>query len=101
MLRRPGTVRLPQFRQRAEFVSALAILFSFTVLLRGQALPKAPGAEVFTLTPAPGFFTEPAVAVDPNDAQHVLAVFQDNVHASYSQDAGRTWHAAEGVAPAN
>jgi hypothetical protein len=69
--------------------------------LHGQALPHAPGAEVFTLTPAPGFFTEPAIAIDPNNSQQVVAVFQDNVHASYSQDAGHTWHAAEGVAPAN
>jgi hypothetical protein len=77
------------------------VIVGVTATLQGQALPQAPGAEIFSLTPAPGFFTEPAIAVDPNNTQHVLAVFQDNVHASYSQDAGRSWHAAEGVAPAN
>jgi len=77
------------------------VILSLTALLDGQGLPKAPGAEVFSLTPAPGFFTEPAIAIDPNNSQQVVAVFQDNVHASYSQDAGHTWHAAEGVAPAN
>ncbi len=69
--------------------------------LRGQTLPKAPGAEVFSLTPTPGPFTEPGIAVNPNNPQQVVAVFQNHAHASYSQDAGRTWHAAEGVASAN
>jgi hypothetical protein len=93
------------FRQRivrgSALIATLAVALSSNPLLHGQALPHAPGAEVFTLTPAPGFFTEPAIAIDPNNSQQVVAVFQDNVHASYSQDAGHTWHAAEGVAPAN
>jgi hypothetical protein len=79
----------------------LIVLLSLTVSASSQTLPKAPGGEVFALTPAPGPFTEPAIAVDPNNSQHVVAVFQDNVRGSYSQDSGRTWHAAEGLAPAN
>jgi hypothetical protein len=67
----------------------------------GQGLPAAPKAEVFTLSPAPGPFTEPAIAVNAKNPRQVVGVFQDNVHASYSQDAGRTWQAAEKVAPAN
>ena len=49
----------------------------------------------------PGYFTEPGIAVNPANPQQVVAVFQDNVHASYSEDAGHTWHAAEGVDPKN
>lgn len=74
---------------------------SLTALLHGQVLPNAPDAEVFSLTPAPGYFTEPAIAINPNNAQQVVAVFQDNAHASYSQDAGHSWLAAQGVEPAN
>jgi hypothetical protein len=66
-----------------------------------QDLPKAPQAQVFTLTPAPGFFTEPGVAVNQNDPTQVVTVFQDNVHAAYSRDAGRTWQLAENVDPKN
>jgi hypothetical protein len=88
-------------RRWSGSIAKFAAVLSLSALLRGQALPKAPGAEVFTLTPTPGFFTEPAIAIDPNNSQQVVAVFQDNVHASYSQDSGRTWHAAEGVAPSN
>jgi hypothetical protein len=87
--------------RRISWMSSLAVVLSLGALLSGQALPKAPGAEVFSLTPEPGFFTEPAIAVNPSNSQQVLAVFQDNVHASYSENAGRSWKAAEGVAPAN
>ena len=79
---------------------SLAIVAA-TTLLHSQSLPTAPGAEVFTLTPQPGPFTEPAIAIDPGNGQHVVAVFQDNAHASYSRDGGHTWKSAEGVAPAN
>lgn len=53
------------------------------------------------LTPVPGYFTEPAIAVNPTDPEQVVAVFQDNAHAAYSQDGGRSWHVAEGVEPLN
>jgi len=79
----------------------LAGVLSLTPLLHGQALSKAPAAEVFSLTTAPGPFTEPAIAIDPNNSQQLVAVFQDNVHASYSHDAGRSWQAAGGVEPPN
>jgi hypothetical protein len=100
----PNGLQKPLSRRLCHWMGALATfaaVLGFTALLHGQALPTAPGAEVFSLTPMPGYFTEPAIAIDPNNSQHVVAVFQDNAHASYSQDEGHTWHAAEGVAPAN
>jgi hypothetical protein len=66
-----------------------------------QEIPKAPNAQVTALTPTPGYFTEPAVAVNPANPQQVVAVFQDNAHAAYSQDAGRSWQVADGVEPPN
>jgi hypothetical protein len=83
-----------------RLLSALAVI-GLSASLWGQALPKAPGAEVVSLTPAPGPFTEPGIAVNPNNPQQVVAVFQNHARASYSEDAGRTWHAAEGVSSAN
>lgn len=41
------------------------------------------------------------MAVNPMNPQQVVAVFQDNVHAAYSQDAGRAWSLAENVDPKN
>jgi hypothetical protein len=66
-----------------------------------QEIPKAPNAQVTALTPTPGYFTEPGVAVNPANPQQVVAVFQDNAHAAYSQDAGRSWQVADGVEPPN
>jgi hypothetical protein len=53
------------------------------------------------LTPTAGYFTEPAIAVNPANPQQVVGVFQDNVHAAYSEDSGHTWQLAEGVDPKN
>src|SRR3984957_9899891 len=77
------------------------LLFGATVLLQGQDLPKAPHAEVFPLTSTAGPFTEPAIAVNPGSPQQVVGVFQDNVHAAYSADSGRSWQLAENVDPKN
>jgi hypothetical protein len=77
------------------------LMISLSTPLLGQTLQKAPGAEVFFLTPTPGPFTEPGIAINPNNSQQVVAVYQDNAHASYSLNAGHTWHAAESVAPQN
>jgi hypothetical protein len=57
------------------------------------ALPAAPGAALTMVTPEPGYFTEPSIAVDPNHPQNVIAAYQDNAHIAYSTDAGKTWTA--------
>jgi hypothetical protein len=88
----------PHFRR----IAALALLaIAFAPGLVAQELAKAPHAEVFPLTLTVGPFTEPAIVVNPLNPQQVVGVFQDNVHASFSQDAGHSWHAAEGVEPKN
>lgn len=85
------------FPKRAIFFTMLAL----AAPLSAQDLPKAPQAHVFNLTPTPGYFTEPAIAVNPANPQQVVAVFQDNAHAAYSHDSGQTWTVAEGVDPKN
>ena len=69
--------------------------------LGDAALPPAPGTRVVALTPQPGWYTEPSIAVNPIDPNQVVAAFQDNAHVSFSTDGGRQWHAASGTAPAN
>lgn len=56
---------------------------------------------VTPLTPQPGWFTEPSIAVNPRDPSQVAAAFQDNAHVSYSTDGGRSWNLAAGTAPPN
>src|ERR1700729_2810964 len=88
-------------QQFLRAATAALVALSSSLFLQGQDLPKAPHAQVFPLTPTVGPFTEPAIAVNPTNPQEVVGVFQDNVHASYSQDAGNTWHLAENVDPKN
>ena len=89
-------------QSRGRRIALVALICSISLSgALGEDLPKAPDGHVFSLTPTPGYFTEPSVAVNPANPQQVLAVFQDNAHAAYSQDGGKTWQAAEGVDPKN
>ena len=87
----------PRFR---ALTGCLAAILYLSAMPRAQMedLPRVPQAHVFSLTPEPGYFTEPGIAVNSANPQQVVAVFQDNAHAAYSHDAGNTW-TVEGVDP--
>ena len=87
--------------RRFALTSVCILFFITSAMVQSQDLPKAPQSQVFTLTPTPGYFTEPAIAVNLANPQQVVGVFQDNAHAAYSSDAGRSWQLAEGVDPKN
>ena len=83
-------------------LTSIALFYLRTLAFAADPeLPKAPQAHVFALTASPGSFTEPGVAVNPENPRQVVAVYQDNAHAAYSQDGGETWQTAEGVDPKN
>jgi hypothetical protein len=86
---------------RGAIAVVCVLFFGGSRITQAQDLPKAPQSQVFTLTPTPGTFTEPGIAVNPENPQQVVGVFQDNVHAAYSRDAGHTWQLAENVDPKN
>jgi hypothetical protein len=85
---------------RSRRTVPLAVLW-LPLLAGAQGLPPAPHAQVYDLTPGPGFFTEPSIAINPRDPRQVVAAFQDNAHISFSIDSGRHWQAATGIAPPN
>ncbi len=64
---------------------------------KALSLPRVPYGEVTQISKA-GYFTEPSIAVDPNDPAHITAVYQDNASAAYSTDFGATWTRAKGTA---
>jgi hypothetical protein len=66
-----------------------------------KTLPAAPGARVITLTPEPGGFQTPAIAINPFNPRQLVAGFQSKTSASYSTDGGEHWTLAEGTAPAD
>ena len=89
--------------QKSFTTAILIFLTALSLQASGQEqkLPPAPGRTVQSLVPEPGYFTEPGIAVNPRNPQQVVAVFQDNAHASYSENGGRDWKAASGVEPPN
>jgi len=79
-----------------------ALLFVlFSVSLVAQQLPPAPKAHLTEVTPKPGYFNEPAIAVNPNNPQQLVTAWQVNASVGYSKDGGQTWKVAEGTAPKN
>lgn len=65
-----------------------------------QPLPPAPSRRVVSLTPEPGGFHTPAIAINPANSQQLVVGFQSKTSAAYSTDAGDHWTSAEGTAPA-
>jgi hypothetical protein len=94
------TVRL----KLLPFVALLLCLLILPAFSQNPAnvaeLPTPPGARVIKLTPKPGDFTEPSIAINPHDPRQLIGAFQVNASVSYSRDAGQTWILAEGTAPA-
>jgi hypothetical protein len=88
-------------REAGHAIFSIAVLATIAGNTSTQLPPKVPNSTVITLTPQPGFFTEPGIAINPNNPQQVVAVYQDNAHAAYSFDSGRSWQIATGVEPPN
>jgi hypothetical protein len=81
----------------------MLIRFAALVLLAGSALaqkmPPAPKAHLADITAKPGFFNEPAIAVNPRNPQQLVVAWQINASIAYSEDGGQTWKIAENTAP--
>ena len=86
---------------RLLLLCAAVVVYALTAAGRADDAPLSPppGAQVVTLTPRPGSFTEPSIAVDPSHPDNLVAAFQVNASVAYSRDRGHTWSLAEGTAP--
>jgi len=79
-----------------------ALLFALCAFtLHAEQLPLAPKAHLVEINAKPGFFNEPAIAVNPANPQQLVVAWQINASAAYSTDGGGTWTVAEGTAPKN
>src|SRR5271170_2691585 len=92
-------VRYPCTMVVASALFAVCGLTAWSPAALAQDLAKVPGAEVHSLTPKPGYFTEPSVAINPRNPQQVSVAYQDNARIAYSPDAGKTWDTAANTAP--
>jgi hypothetical protein len=78
-------------------IRLFAILF-LAASFWGQPLPRAPKPHLSDITPKPGFFNEPAIAVNPRDPQQLVVAWQVNASIAYSNNGGQNWTVAEGTA---
>lgn len=100
-MRFDSRIRRAEWPEGVILLATLATLILSTVMAGAQDMPKAPGAEIHDLTPKPGLFTEPAVAINPANPLQVVAAYQDNVSIGYSADAGKSWSTPPDTAPPN
>ncbi|HST11508.1 MAG TPA: sialidase family protein [Terriglobales bacterium] len=94
----PSHFRLMLMPFVALFLCLLAVPAVAQISPASSDLPAAPGARVIKLTPRPGQFTEPSIAVNPTNPRQLVGAFQ-NTAVAYSRDAGQTWTLADDVAP--
>ena len=100
--RQEGMCKVDQIRKSQNWLkrirSLILTLLTFAAMqvLTAQNMQTAPGAQIFNLT-EPGFYSEPAVTIDPENPQHIIVVFQNEAHAAYSRDEGKHWTVASGV----
>jgi hypothetical protein len=88
-------------RTKAVFLSVVVLYIGFVHAADEPALVPAPGRHVISLTPSPGRFSEPSIAVNILNPKQLVAAFQSNATVGYSTDGGETWNVADGTAPAN
>jgi hypothetical protein len=89
-----------------QFASTSGFLLVLLAIAQAQAadrkeLPPAPGRRVVSLTPDPGAFNGPSIAINPSNPQQMVVAFGSRVTASYSIDGGEHWALAQGTAPTN
>src|SRR5258708_28715457 len=70
-----------------------------TLALSAQQLPPAPKTHIVDVTPKPGGYSEPGIAVNARDPKQVVVAWQGNASAAYSTDGGQNWTTAAGTAP--
>ena len=88
-------------RPRFLVICLFATAAVFPSLLPAQTLAPPPGVKVVQLTPQPGYFTEPSIAINPRTPAEIVAAYQDNAHVAFSADGGTNWMTPSGIAPAN
>jgi hypothetical protein len=66
-----------------------------------NALLPAPARQVIGVTPDPGAFNGPSIAINPANTRQLVVAFGSRVTAGYSTDSGEHWAISNGTAPTN
>src|ERR1700693_4654162 len=89
-----------------QVVATSAFLLTLLAVAPAQAadereLSPAPGHRVVSVTPDPGAFNGPSIAINPANAKQIVVAFGSRVTVDYSTDAGAHWATSQGTAPTN
>src|SRR5258708_24008797 len=79
--------------RRCSFFLLIALALS------AQQLPPAPKTHIVDVTPKPGGYSEPGIAVNARDPKQVVVAWQVNASAAYSTGGGQNRTTAAGTAP--
>ena len=96
------TLKLMSFR--TLMIGSVLCAGILTGAFAQSPLPPVPGASIINIS-SPARFSEPSVALNPNNPDQIVAVYQGGAtvqggaNAAYSTDAGRTFNVAEGTKP--
>jgi BNR/Asp-box repeat len=85
----------------AGIVALVASAMLVSAAATPQVLPVSPGTKVTILNRRPGAFSEPSIAINPQNPKQVLAAFQTPASVAYSEDSGEHWQLVAGAAPEN
>ena len=82
------------------------LLFALLSVAAGQTpddsvLQPAPGRRVITLTPEPGSFGSPSIAINHANPQQAVVGFGSHTSVGYTTDGGEHWALAQGTALTN
>jgi hypothetical protein len=66
-----------------------------------EALTPAPARRIVSLTPGPGAFNGPSIAINPANPRQIVVAFGSQVNVGYTSDGGEHWALAKGTAPTN
>lgn len=98
---RPSNLCSAMARTSILWLAAFILFGTLTPCAIAQALPSAPVSRLIDLTPHPGFFNEPSIAVNPNNPRQIVAAYQVGATAAFSTDSGEHWALASATAPKN
>ena len=89
-----------------QIVSTSAFLLAVLAVAPAQvadehALSPAPGRRVVSVTPDPGAFNGPSIAINPANPKQIVVAFGSRVTVDYSTDAGEHWSTSQETAPTN
>lgn len=89
----------------SSLVFSICAVFAAGTLLAQSPLPRTPGASVVDVSRMGGRFSEPSIAINPNNPLQIVVVYQGgaavqgSATAAYSTNSGKTFTIAEGTEP--